>query len=73
LRTILYFISFIIKTLLLLILSPLIIIIFVFRYCLYRAVFRRHLIKNGMPKKEAGYLLKNLKIMDLMDFVKKKA
>jgi hypothetical protein len=40
---------------------------------MYRAVFKRHLIKNGMPKKEAGYLLKNLKIIDFLDFVKKKA
>jgi hypothetical protein len=36
-------------------------------------VLKRQLIKSGMSRNEAGYLLKDLKMMDFMDFVKKKA
>ncbi|MDF2686790.1 MAG: hypothetical protein K0S55_1973 [Clostridia bacterium] len=73
LKTILYFISLIIKVILLIILSPFIILILIFRFCLYKTVLKRQLIKSGMSRNEAGYLLKDLKMMDFMDFVKKKA
>lgn len=60
--TAVHIIKFIVKLLLLIILSPVIILWVFVKFRIYKLVLKRNLIKTGMPKGQAKSLAKSVKI-----------